>query len=1160
MMLEDKGLVEWARPLLKGKKYSQLVDPIIRNSYEEDHFRWLVQVTTQCLKKNPKERLSMSVVVSSLQGIAESELCHMTEDITPAISDSRIVPDIYGSQGLTTAKAGQPSLEKEQIESRFYGEENKLRLIVENTHFYMISQRDSDKLSQTEEQMQRRPQGEERISGKMIINDHTKDQMVVGQPNELEEQMSNTLYREDITTQKISINHMIDHTNGDKLKKNLEEGSNFAEMKIGLIQAPTSGMIEQTKADQPVQDKTQMQRSFHENLLDGHQDETILESSKFSACSICKRRRLNIAWPKNFTYDELLVATEGFSTENSLSESEDGPTFKGLLERREKIVVKKYQITTSHEEVLKSEVQLLNSARHKNMVTLLGSCTENSQLLIVYEQVCNGSLDQYLTRGSFQSLTWNQRLKVAMGTARGLKYLHENNIMHGNIKPSNILLTHDFEPLIGDFSFREGRLDQKKSRKDKSASNSGYTAPEYLENGKLSNKTDVYSFGVVLLELITGRRAMDKLPGGKGLVGWARPLLGGKKYPQLVDPKIINSYEEEKLLWLVQVTEQCLRKNPKERFTMNMVVSALQGIAESDECCVIEYSSPEKSCLTHDDPATVRIQGQMKADPVKQEQEWIDRNQYEDERNLRLPVKTNHMIDQRNADQLIQGGENVQSSPHEEMSTVAVTINDKIDQINSDLQIKEKQHIKGSFHIEEMDKKVEKEQKVSKDKKQVQGSCDEDLLDGNEAKIILENSKFFICSICKSRRPNSGLQKKYTYEELQVATEGFSIKYSLSEGEYGPVFRGQLENNQEIVIKQHAFTSLQEQKAFMSEFQVLINARHENVIMLLGSCIRLSQLLVVYEKACNGSLDQYLSRGSGRSLTWGERVKVAIGVARGLKYLHENNIIHGRIKPSNILLNHDFKPLVGDFALGKERCELQSPYKHKNMRNCGYTAPECHEGGKLSTKADVYSFGVVLVELITGRMITDKIHSQKCLVECARNLLGGRKFLQLVDPELSSSYDEQELLSLIHVTEHCLKKNPKERLTMNMVVSALPCLVDSNKIHVEEHLSPENSSVSEEEQEEPLKEDLGTENNSEEKEDNIKCNRHYNETKVNQKCDINSTNCDCESREKTEEKERASTKISWEGCSSYVGAREFYLDGAQEYTVCEEFFGWCDSI
>ncbi|KAL2322293.1 hypothetical protein Fmac_026672 [Flemingia macrophylla] len=1187
MTLEDKGLVEWARPLLKGKMYAQLVDPIIRNSYEEDHFSWLAQVTTQCLKKNPKERLSMKVVVSSLQGIADSELYHMTEDIAPAISDSRIVPDMDGSQGQTTTKADQLSLEEEKIESRIYGGEEKLRLIVEDNNFYMVCQRDSDKPSQIK-QMENRSQGEDRRLGKMIMNDHIMDETAVGQLRDFEDQIQSTLYREEITAQKIS-NNMVCHKNGDKLSQDLEEGSSFAEMKIGLIPASISQMIDQTKADQPVQDKTQLQRSFGENLLD--QRETLLENSKSSACSICKSKRLNIACPKDFTYDELLEATEGFSIQNSLSESEDGPTFKGLLERWAKIVVKKYQITTSHEEqVLKAEVQLLTSARHKNMVTLLGSCTNKSQLMIVYEQVCNSSLDQYLTRGSFQSLSWNQRLKVAMGTARGLQYLHGNNIIHGNIKPSNILLTHDLEPLIGDFSFGKMKLETKKFRKDKSTSNSGYTAPENLENGKLSKKTDVYSFGVVLLELITGRRAMDKLCGGKGLVEWARPLLGGKKYPKLLDHKISNSYEEEKLLWLVQVTEQCLRKNPRDRFTMNMVVSALQGIAESDECCDIEYSSPEKSYLTHDDPAMARTQGQMKADPVKKEQEWIDRNQYEDETILRLTVKTNHMIGQRNAGQLIQGGENVQRSPHDEMSRVTDISNDKIDQINSDQQIKLKENIKESFHIEEMGTGVHKKQNVSKDEKQMQGICDDDLLNGNEAKIILDSSKSSICSICKSRRPNSELQKKYTYEELLAATEGFSIKYSLSEGEYGPAFGGQVENNQEIVIKQHAFTSLQEQKALMSEFQVLINARHENVIMLLGSCIRLSQLLIVYEKACNGSLDKYLPRESGRSLTWGERVKIAIGVARGLKYLHENNIIHGRIKPSNIFLNHDFKPLVGDFALGKERCQLNSPYKHKSMRNCGYTAPECHEGGKLSTKADVYSFGVVLVELITGRLITDKIYEQKCLVECARQLLGGRKFLKLIDPEVGSSYDEQELLSLIHVTGNCLRKNPKDRFTMDMIVSLLPSVADSNNIHVKQDFSPEKSNVldatntkgeekspekqdlgtenaeevkrnhrelcEEEEEEEPMKEHLGTENNR--KKNNITNSRDNNETKVCQECDNNSKSC--ESSEKTEEKERPSTNKYWEGCSSYSGAREFYHDGAQEYTVCEELFGWCDSI
>ncbi|KAG4394477.1 hypothetical protein AAZX31_20G041600 [Glycine max] len=1110
----------------------------------------------------------------------------MTEDITPAISDSTIVPDINGSQGPTTTKADEQSQEEEKIKSRFHAEEKKLRLIIENNHFY------SDKLGQIEEQMQRRPQGEEKSSGKLIINDRMMDQTVVNQLSEFEEQMPSTFHREGITTQKISVNHMISPTKGDQLSQDQEEEINFIEMKIGLIPEPISGMIDQTKADQLVQDKTQTQRRCHDDLLDERQGEIILENSKSSACCICKSRRPNNAWTKDFNYEELLEATEGFSIENSLSEREDGPTFEGLLERQVKIVVKKYQVTTSHQEkILKSEVQLFISARHKNVVMLLGLCTNKSQLMIVYEQVCNGSLEQYLTRGSFQSLTWKQRLKVAMGTARGLKYLHGNNIIHGNIKPSNILLTHDFEPRIGDFDFGKVKHGPKKSSKDKSVRNSGYAAPEYVENGKVSNKTDVYSFGVVLLELISGRRATDKLPGGKSLVDWARPLLGGKKYPKLVDLKISNSYEEEKLLWLVQVTEQCLRKNPKERITMNMVVSSLQGIEESAEYSVIEDSPPENSCLPHDEPAMISTQGQMKADPVKQEQEWIGRNQYEEERSLRLTVITNDIIGQRNADQLIQGGEDVQSSPHEEMSRVTVISNDVIDEKNSNQKIQEKLQIKGS--------------------------CDEGLKNANEAKVILENSKSSVCSICRSRRPYSGLQKKYTYEELEAATEGFSIKYSLCEGEYGPAFRGQLENNQEIVIKQHTFTSLQEQKVFISEFQLLINARHENVIMLLGSCIRLSQLLIVYEKACNGSLDQYLSRQSATSLTWGERVKVAIGVARGLKYLHENNIVHGGIKPSNILLNHEFKPMVGDFVFGKERCELKNVCKQKSIRNCGYTAPECQESEELSTEADVYSFGVVLVELIAGRMIADKILGQKCLVECVRSLLGRREYRQLVDPKVRSSYDEQELVSLFHITENCLKKNPKERFTMNMVVSALPCVANSNGLYVKEDFSPENSNVSDAKnskgEEESLKENnLGTENteevrmnhregekeesleeedldtensekvrrnhkegekeetleeeedlgteNREERVEQITCSRGNNEPEVSQECDTY-TKCG-EISKKTEEKEGSSTKLcqKWEGCLSYGGARKFYHQGAQEYTACKEFFGWCDSI
>ena len=174
------------------------------------------------------------------------------------------------------------------------------------------------------------------------------DQTIFNQLSEFEEQMPSTFHSEGITTQKISVNHMISPTKGDQLSQDQEEEINFIEMKIGLIPEPISGMIDQTKAYQLVQDKTQTQRRCHDDLLDGRQGEIILENSKSSACSICKSRRPNNAWTKDFNYEELLETTEGFSIENSLSEREDGPTFEGLLERQVRIVVMKYQVTTSH--------------------------------------------------------------------------------------------------------------------------------------------------------------------------------------------------------------------------------------------------------------------------------------------------------------------------------------------------------------------------------------------------------------------------------------------------------------------------------------------------------------------------------------------------------------------------------------------------------------------------------------------------------------------------------------------------------------------------------------------------------------------------------------------------------------------------------------------
>lgn len=152
-----------------------------------------------------------------------------------------------------------------------------------------------------------------------------------------------------------------------------------------------------------------------------------------------------------------------------------------------------------------------------------------------------------------------------------------------------------------------------------------------------------------------------------------------------------------------------------------------------------------------------------------------------------------------------------------------------------------------------------KAEPLSQDPEQTHSTSQKDVRDGEQEKSIFGTSKFSICSVCKSRRPHIGWKKDFTNEELQLATEGFSIKNSLSEEGYGSIFKGQLECELEIVVKQHHLTDSQVKKQMMLEVQLILKARHKNVAMLLGSSTDESQLLTVYEYACNGSLDKYLS-------------------------------------------------------------------------------------------------------------------------------------------------------------------------------------------------------------------------------------------------------------------------------------------------------------
>ncbi|KAG4390502.1 hypothetical protein AAZX31_06G292700 [Glycine max] len=329
------------------------------------------------------------------------------------------------------------------------------------------------------------------------------------------------------------------------------------------------------------------------NIQEAH--ETIAQP----VCSVCNNTRPKFECNKkrDFTYAELYASTQGFSPKNFLSEGGFGSVYKGTL-YGQKVAVKLLKLMCANhkgEKEFKSEVDALSKARHENVVKLLGSCTEGNHRLLVYEYVCNGSLDQHLSQHSRKPLSWKDRVKVAIGAAEGLLYLHENNIIHRDMTPNNILLTHDYDVLLGDFGLARTVLEDSSYSTD-CVGNLTYMAPEYAEFGKVSTKTDVYSFGVVLLQLITGMRTTDKRVGDKGLVGWARPLLKDWKCQSLIDGRMINSHDCHQLYWMSRLVGNCLQRDPQKRLNMNTVVRALNQIGQGCSCIVrIDHTLAESS-------------------------------------------------------------------------------------------------------------------------------------------------------------------------------------------------------------------------------------------------------------------------------------------------------------------------------------------------------------------------------------------------------------------------------------------------------------------------------------------------------------------------------------------------------------------------------------
>lgn len=236
----------------------------------------------------------------------------------------------------------------------------------------------------------------------------------------------------------------------------------------------------------------------------------------------------------------------------------------------------------------KAEIKFLGKFSHPNLVNLLGFCREDKEFLLVYEYVKKGSLDTHLFRKGVEPLSWEIRLRIAIGAAKGLAFLHtsqQNVIIYRDFKAANILLDENYNAKISDFGLAKlGPIDSDSHFSTQPMGTYGYSAPEYIATGYLYVNSDVYAFGVVLLELLTGMKVLDptRPNGQQNPVKFATPLLHEKKrLKRIMDPKLEGKYPSEGAMQIAALVHKCLEENPKKRPPMEEVVETLQTISAS---------------------------------------------------------------------------------------------------------------------------------------------------------------------------------------------------------------------------------------------------------------------------------------------------------------------------------------------------------------------------------------------------------------------------------------------------------------------------------------------------------------------------------------------------------------------------------------------------
>ncbi|OAY75424.1 Receptor like protein kinase S.2 [Ananas comosus] len=709
----------------------------------------------------------------------------------------------------------------------------------------------------------------------------------------------------------------------------------------------------------------------------------------------CPNEKVGGGNPRIFSYSELYIATSGFSDKEVLGSGGFGRVYRGVLPSDGTAVAVK--CVASHgdrfEKAFAAELVAVAQLRHRNLVRLRGWCVYDDRLLLVYDYMPNRSLDRILFSPSScgPPLEWERRRRVVSGLAAALFYLHEQldtQIIHRDVKTSNVMLDADYNARLGDFGLARwlehgggngnGSNEPVEVHSMRSASAKadyqfrisetsriggtiGYLPPEsFQRKGTATAKSDVFSFGIVVLEVATGRRAVDlTYPDDEiFMLDWVRRLSDEKNLLSAVDHKLADgTYPLVEMGRLLRLGLLCSLHDPRSRPTMKWVTENLFSSGDLP---------PLPSFKSH--PQYISLSSSSSSSSSSSASS----------------VPTTQVSTLSNSNYHTAAG-----------STIFFTA----DNVGN-----------GSGG----------------------GGSNESRSSGSKP------------------IPNVDTPRKIPYKEIVTITNNFSETQMVAELDFGTGYQGFLENRFHVLVKRLGMKTCPALRVrFANELDNLTRLRHRHLVQLRGWCTEQGEMLVVYDYSPSSLLSHYLFNRRRHHhgdyvLPWHRRYTIVKSLASAVLYLHEEweeQVIHRNITSSAVLLDADMNPRLGCFALAEFLSRNEHGHHHMNSSArgiFGYMSPEYIETGEATTAADVYSFGVVVLEVVSGQMAVDFRSPEVLLVRRVQRSFEARRAIEdLVDHRLDGQFQHDELMRLVRLGVTCTCSDPDRRPSMKQIVSIL---------------------------------------------------------------------------------------------------------------------------